>query len=186
MLILDWDVHHGNGSQRSFYSRDDVLVFNTHQFPFYPGTGAAEESGSGPGEGFTVNVPLGPGRGDAELAKIYRELLVPVVDDFKPELILVSAGFDAHRDDPLGGENLTEEGFAELCGIARELAARHCEGKMVLFLEGGYNLEALEASVRACLDVMTGATPPDTRGAESSDDDLMRAIRVQRRFRSGP
>ncbi|HEY0133483.1 MAG TPA: histone deacetylase, partial [Nannocystis sp.] len=119
VLIVDWDVHHGNGTQHVFETRDDVLVFNAHQWPFYPGTGGLHEQGRGAGVGYTINAPLPAGMGDGDYASLFRELLRPVAEIFKPDLVLVSAGFDAHRDDPLGGMTVTAEGFAGLCGVVR-------------------------------------------------------------------
>ncbi len=109
VLIVDWDVHHGNGTQHTFEERRDVLVFNTHQFPLYPGTGGAPETGRGEGDGFTVNVPLPRGSGDADYAAVYEQLLIPIAEAYRPDLVLVSAGFDAHRDDPLSDMAVTEE-----------------------------------------------------------------------------
>ncbi|MCU0683662.1 MAG: histone deacetylase [Polyangiaceae bacterium] len=160
VLVVDWDVHHGNGTQHIFEHRNDVLVFNTHQFPFYPGSGSPTEVGFGEGAGFTVNVPLPPGLGDGDYVAAFRRVLVPVADAFRPDLVLVSAGFDAHRDDPLGAMNVTDEGFAALCGIADDIARRHAGGRIALLLEGGYDLAALARSVHACTRVLTGHAPP--------------------------
>lgn len=160
VLLLDWDVHHGNGTQHAFEARSDVLVVDLHQWPFYPGTGALDETGRGDGAGFTVNVPLPAGCDDREYRGAMRELVRPIADRFAPDFVLVSAGFDAHRDDPLAGMGVTEEGFASFCGLAREIAERHAGGKLVLFLEGGYDLDGLAGSVRACVEVLAGATPP--------------------------
>ncbi len=160
ILIVDWDVHDGNGTQHLFEERNDVLYFSTHRFPFYPGTGAAEEIGLGAGEGFTVNVPLPAGFGDAEHLAIFERILVPVADRYRPDLILVSAGFDSHRDDPLGDMTMTEAGFAALCAVVCGLADRHCGGRLALVLEGGYDLHALAASVHACAEVLAGAAAP--------------------------
>jgi acetoin utilization deacetylase AcuC-like enzyme len=163
VLCVDWDVHHGNGTQHSFYDRRELLFMSAHQFPFYPGTGDAHEIGSGEGEGHTVNVPLPAGCGGGDYAAAFTDLLLPIADAYRPELVLVSAGFDAHRDDPLGAMKLTEEDFAALCGAVKGIADRHCDGKMVLTLEGGYDLRGLAASVRACLEVLAGAAPPPLR-----------------------
>ncbi len=163
VLIVDWDVHHGNGTQHAFYDRSDVLYFSTHRSPFYPGTGGADEVGAGEGAGHTVNVPLGARCGDAEYAAIFDELLGPVADAYRPDLLLVSAGFDAHRDDPLGGMGVTAEGFAALCGRVRGITQRHAGDRLVLILEGGYDLGALAESVHACVEVLAGATCPPSR-----------------------
>ncbi|MHC4218971.1 MAG: histone deacetylase family protein [Planctomycetota bacterium] len=158
VLIVDWDVHHGNGTQHAFYDRRDVLFFSTHRYPFYPGSGDADEIGAGEGTGFTVNVPLTDPCGDPEFAAIFDALLTPVADAYQPELVLVSAGFDAHADDPLGGMGVTTGGFASLCASVRAIARRHAGDRLVLVLEGGYDLSSLAASVHACVEVL--AAPP--------------------------
>ncbi|MHC4128831.1 MAG: histone deacetylase family protein [Planctomycetota bacterium] len=159
VLIVDWDVHHGNGTQHAFYDRRDVLYFSTHRYPFYPGTGSADEVGAGAGAGHTVNVPLAERCGDAEFAAIFDELLEPIADAYRPDLLLVSAGFDAHRDDPLGGMGVTAGGFAALCGRVRAIARRHAGDRLVLVLEGGYDLGALAESAHACLEVLAASSP---------------------------
>ncbi|MCB9752043.1 MAG: histone deacetylase [Myxococcales bacterium] len=160
VLVVDWDVHHGNGTQHLFEERRDVLVFNTHQWPHYPGTGAAEERGRGAGEGYTVNVPLAPGAGDGEYVAVFDELLPAIAERFAPDLVLVSAGFDAHAEDPLGDMEVTDEGFAALCDRVRALAERHAGGRLVLLLEGGYALEGLRRSALACARILSGETGP--------------------------
>jgi acetoin utilization deacetylase AcuC-like enzyme len=182
VLIVDWDVHHGNGTQHIFEARRDVLVFNTHQFPFYPGTGALQENGRGEGEGFTVNVPLPKGLGDSDYGAVFREILTPVATQFKPDLVLVSAGFDAHRDDPLAQMRVTEEGFAHLCGSVVALADQLCQGRVALVLEGGYNLEALARSVRASVGVLAGERAPEVQ-AESPKGSLV--LREAAKFHRG-
>ncbi|MBX3237512.1 MAG: histone deacetylase [Nitrospiraceae bacterium] len=156
VLIVDWDVHHGNGTQHSFESDPTVFFFSTHQYPHYPGTGRATEEGKGEGQGFTINVPMEAGEGDEEYRAVFQKVLIPAADSFKPEFVIISAGFDAHRDDPLASMGLTEEGYAELTGIVAGIARRHCQGRLISCLEGGYNLTALGASVdrhiRALLD----------------------------------
>lgn len=178
VMIVDWDVHHGNGTQHSFYEDPQVLVFNTHQFPFYPGTGRQSEVGGGEGRGFTVNCPLPPGMADGDYLKAFRELLVPVAESYKPELILVSAGFDAHIRDPIGAMNLSEDGYGDLCGITLELARRFCDGRLALFLEGGYDLQGLEKSVRSCIQVLTGKRPPEISASAQKGGD--KAIQIAR------
>jgi acetoin utilization deacetylase AcuC-like enzyme len=168
VLIVDWDVHHGNGTQHTFEERRDVLVFNTHQFPLYPGTGGAPETGRGEGDGFTVNVPLPRGSGDPEYAAVYDDLLEPIAEAYRPDLVLVSAGFDPHRDDPLSDMAVTTEGFAHLCGMVRGIADAHAGGRLVLLLEGGYDLAALSNSVLGCVEVLAGAEAPDVRGTPGS------------------
>ena len=160
VLCIDWDVHHGNGTQRSFWQRDDLLFISTHQWPFYPGSGHERETGEGAGAGYTVNAPLPAGCGDGDYAALFSDALLPIADAYRPELILVSAGFDAHQDDPLGGMHVTDDGFAALCGAVKRVADQHCAGKLVLTLEGGYDLAALARSVRACVQVLAGAEAP--------------------------
>ncbi len=154
VLIVDWDVHHGNGTQHLFEDRADVFYFSLHQYPLYPGTGRASETGRGAGEGTTLNCPLPPGAGDAEFLGALRERMVPAADAFQPEFVLVSAGFDAHRDDPLGGMVVSTGAFAEATKIVLDVAVRHAGGKLVASLEGGYDLEALAASTSAVLTTL--------------------------------
>jgi len=156
ILIVDWDLHHGNATQHTFYDNPKVLYFSTHQFPYYPGTGSFGETGVGLGQGYTINVPLNPGQGDEEYAKIFLEILKPVALEFKPELILVSSGFDTYFKDPLGGMHVTPYGFAKMTKIILELANRVCEGKALFILEGGYNLDGLKNSVKAVLLELIG------------------------------
>jgi acetoin utilization deacetylase AcuC-like enzyme len=157
VLIVDWDVHHGNGTQHSFYEDPTVLFFSTHQFPHYPGTGRASERGDGPAEGLTINVPMVPGQGDAEYQAMFERVLVPAADHFKPEFIVISAGFDAHRDDPLASMGLTDEGYAVLTRIVTDIAQRHSHGRVLSSLEGGYNLDALGASVERHVGALLAA-----------------------------
>ncbi len=168
VMVVDWDVHHGNGTQHTFYSRDDVLFVSLHQHPFYPGTGLARLAGAGRGEGFNVNVPLPPGRDSADYAAAFAQLVEPLASRFLPDLVLVSAGFDAHRDDPLGEMRVDEEGFAAMAASVLRVAERHAGGRLALVLEGGYDLGALSRSVRAVIEVLAGATAP-TLSPESPD-----------------
>jgi len=147
VMIVDWDVHHGNGTQHSFYDDASVLFFSTHQFPHYPGTGRAMETGEGEGKGFTINVPLPGGQGDDDYRNIFHKVLVPAAEDFRPEFVLISAGFDAHRDDPLASMDLTDAGYGELTTIVADLATEFAGGRIVSCLEGGYHLPALAGSV---------------------------------------
>ncbi len=163
VLAIDWDVHHGNGTQGSFWRTPEVLYFSSHRYPFYPGTGDVRETGEGDGRGFTVNVPMRGGMGDGEIVAAFRRILVPVADAYEPELVLVSAGFDAHRLDPLGGLGVTAEGFAELARIVRGIADRHAGGRLVLALEGGYSYEGLAESVEAVTGVLM-EDPAPARG----------------------
>jgi acetoin utilization deacetylase AcuC-like enzyme len=154
VLILDWDVHHGNGTQAAFWLRRDVLYMSAHQFPFYPDTGAPFEVGEGPGAGYTLNCGVPEGATDADYGAFFQELFLPVAEAYKPDLVLVSAGFDAHRKDPLGGMDLTERGFAAMSTALKTLAESVCGGRLVMLLEGGYSLEGLSQSVHACVEVM--------------------------------
>jgi acetoin utilization deacetylase AcuC-like enzyme len=147
VLIVDWDVHHGNGTQHVFYDDDSVLFFSTHQFPFYPGTGGAMETGEGRGKGLTINVPLSGGQGDDEYRAVFQKVLVPAADTFQPEFVVISAGFDAHRDDPLASMDLTEEGYGELTSMVASIAKNFSKGRILGCLEGGYHLQALARSV---------------------------------------
>jgi len=149
VLIADWDLHHGNGTQHSFEAENRVLYFSTHQSPFYPGTGQVDEVGHGRGEGYTVNVPISSGHGDAEYVQMYSRLLKPLALEYRPQLILVSAGFDIYQGDLLGSQLVSPAGFAALARLTAELAADLCPGRLVLTLEGGYNVEGEAESVLA-------------------------------------
>ncbi len=156
VLIVDWDLHHGNGTQNSFYQTDRVLYFSTHMYPYYPGSGALSEMGSGPGAGYNLNVPLGGGMNDSAYAAIYNRVLAPVARQYRPELILVSAGYDIYHADPLGTMAVTEAGFAYLTRVVKELAAELCGGRLVLTLEGGYSLVGLRDGVLASVGELAG------------------------------
>jgi acetoin utilization deacetylase AcuC-like enzyme len=147
IAILDWDVHHGNGTQEIFYEDNSVFYISLHQYPFYPGTGSAEETGEGKGEGFTLNCPMKAGSGDREYREAFMRKILPSLHAFKPDLIMISAGFDAHRDDPLANINLTDESFAWMTEALKEVAQKYGSGRIVSVLEGGYNLQALAVSV---------------------------------------
>ncbi|HIE66328.1 MAG: histone deacetylase [Nitrospira sp.] len=159
IFIIDWDVHHGNGTQNSFYSDPSVFYFSTHQYPFYPGTGSDQERGEEKGEGFTVNSPLASGAGDLEIHSAFEKKLFPAVKAFDPDFILISSGFDAHTDDPLSGLEVTEKGFAELTRGVKSLAEQNCHGRIVSCLEGGYHLHALAMSVQSHLEVLSREIP---------------------------
>jgi acetoin utilization deacetylase AcuC-like enzyme len=147
VMIIDWDVHHGNGTQHIFEEDPTVFYFSVHQFPLYPGTGRADEHGRGAGEGYTLNCPLSPGQGDEEYISVFEKSLRPAVDAFRPDFILISAGFDAHRADPLANMQVTEAGFGEMTRRVQGWARVHCQGRVLSCLEGGYNLDALARSV---------------------------------------
>jgi acetoin utilization deacetylase AcuC-like enzyme len=152
IAIIDWDVHHGNGTQDIFYASTDVLFCSIHQWPLFPGSGLERERGNGPGEGYTVNVPLPAGSGDMEYLQVMDDIVCPAVRRFEPELILVSAGFDAHHDDPLAMMAVSDAGFSKLAQRVKLLADELTDGQLVLVLEGGYNRQALGESVLSVLD----------------------------------
>jgi acetoin utilization deacetylase AcuC-like enzyme len=165
ILIVDWDVHHGNGTQNSFYEDPHVLYVSTHRYGFfYPGTGAATEVGRGRGEGFTVNIPLPTGCTDSVYGIFFDSILKPIALEFKPELVLVSAGFDTHHEDPLGGMEVTPEGYSRLTQILMEIANTTAEGKLVLTLEGGYSISGQRDSVKAVLRELLQESPLEKRG----------------------
>jgi acetoin utilization deacetylase AcuC-like enzyme len=154
VLIADFDVHHGNGTQDTFYANPNVLYFSTHEYPFYPGTGRVDEIGSGDGKGSTVNFPMRAGWGDEEYLRAFNEVLVPMARRFQPQLILVSAGFDPHWADNLAMMELSVTGFAQIVKILKELATELCKGRLVFTLEGGYNLQVDSYALRATFDVL--------------------------------
>jgi len=164
ILIIDFDVHHGNGTQETFYDNPRVMYISTHEYPFYPGTGSLEETGSGAAEGTNINIPLPAGCGDAEYLKVFEQIIVPAARRFNPRLILVSAGYDTHRADPLAMMEVSTGGFGQMAEIIKGLADELCGGRLALTLEGGYDLNALAASVKATLDVLLGNSIKDSLG----------------------
>ena len=156
IMIVDYDLHHGNGTQHSFYDDPTVLYVSMHQYPYYPGTGRYDEVGEREGRGYTVNVPMTYGMNDVDYVHVLREIVAPLSRAFRPRIVLVSAGFDIHRDDPLGGMNVTERGFARITRLLMDMAEKACEGKLVCVLEGGYNTAALAGSVEAVLKEARG------------------------------
>jgi acetoin utilization deacetylase AcuC-like enzyme len=152
ILIIDWDVHHGNGTQYIFEEDPSVLYFSTHQYPFYPGTGAATETGQGRGQGFTMNVPLPAGTGDDTYLAVFEQQLLPRALAYRPDCVLISAGFDAHYADPLAQMQVTEEGYRRMTQVVKEVAATCCQQRLISVLEGGYNLAALARSVQAHIE----------------------------------
>ena len=168
VLIVDWDLHHGNGTQHTFESDPTVLYFSSHQFPYYPGTGRPDEVGKNEGKGYTVNVPLPGGQGDGDFLWIYQEILEPIADQFRPDLLLVSAGFDTYDGDPLGGMGVTEEGFYEITRLLMRIADACCQGRIVLTLEGGYHLQGLARSVKRVIQALQRqASQPPARPSPS-------------------
>jgi acetoin utilization deacetylase AcuC-like enzyme len=165
VLIVDWDLHHGNGSQHSFYDTDQVLYFSIHQYPHYPGTGSAYEIGQGQGEGYTINVPLPPGQENLAYASIFNELLAPIARQYRPELIILSAGYDIHQEDPLGGMRVTGPGFSYMTRVLMDLAAELCDHRLLACLEGGYSLHGLREGVLATLEEMRGHSLLDDKRA---------------------
>ncbi|MBW2501394.1 MAG: histone deacetylase [Deltaproteobacteria bacterium] len=156
VAIFDWDLHHGNGTQHSFYTSNQVLYLSTHAYPYYPGSGGLEEVGSGEGEGFTVNVPLSGGQDDRAFATIVKEVIVPVTREYRPDFIIISAGFDTYFNDPLGTMAVTEQGFACMAKQLVDLAGEVCGGRLLVALEGGYNLRGLRDGVLAVLAELSG------------------------------
>ncbi len=156
VMIIDYDVHHGNGTQEMFYEDPRVLYFSTHQAPFYPGTGLSDERGEGPGLGTTINVPLPAKTGFDTYEAVFRQVMAPAADRFNPQLILVSAGFDAHWDDPLGEMYLSTAAFAKLTQIIIESANFLCDGRLVMVQEGGYSLDAMAGCVATCINLLLG------------------------------
>lgn len=162
IAIVDWDLHHGNGTQHSFYDDPRVLFISTHQFPHYPGTGSLRETGRGEGEGHTVNVPFAPGAGDREYAAVFHMIVGPLFEAYKPELVLVSAGFDAHYRDPLGAMQVSEDGYEQLTQILMHLTAELCSSRLILTLEGGYDLTALGQSVGRIVNCLASYDPDNS------------------------
>ncbi len=170
VLVIDWDLHHGNGTQDIFYHSNDVLFFDTHcTAPFYPGTGQTEQTGAGSGMNRTLNVPLPVGSGNTALVAAFEQILVPAARMFEPQAILVSAGFDCHHLDQTF--NMDAAGFAHLTRIVMDLADRLCDGRLVLMMEGGYNAESLGGCARACVDTLAGAPLPE-RVVDQNDPGL--------------
>jgi acetoin utilization deacetylase AcuC-like enzyme len=162
VAIVDYDVHHGNGTQWMFYDDPSVLFISSHQYPYYPGTGAASETGKGAGTGFTVNLPLEAGADDADFELIYQEVVRPVLRQFQPQLILLSAGFDAWDNDPLGGLRLSSTQYGRLTAMLAEMAGECCEGRLVAVTEGGYDLTGLAECIRAAIDALAGGRTVDS------------------------
>ena len=177
VLIVDWDVHHGNGTQDAFYDDPSVLFISTHQYPFYPGSGAIGEVGAGAGEGFTLNIPLPAGCADQEYLHAFQDIIVPAAERFQPDWVLVSAGFDPHRRDPLGGMGVTEAGFAAMARRLLALAEKFAGARIAFLLEGGYDLAGLKNSVAAVLEAMQRSCAPAAPILKSGDSRITPLIR---------
>jgi acetoin utilization deacetylase AcuC-like enzyme len=188
ILVVDWDLHHGNGTQHCFEDDPSVLFFSTHRSFFYPGGGSVREAGKGRGKGFTINLPLLPGLGDGEYLCLFDEILKPIALAFRPDLVLVSAGFDIHCLDPMGGMRVTPKGFAAMTRCILDIAEQCCQGRVVLALEGGYHLEALRDSVREVLKELAGLQLTDTNAVLATadrkkvNDVIWRVKRVHRKY----
>jgi len=188
ILIVDWDLHHGNGTQNAFYEDPHVLYFSTHQFPYYPGSGSIGEVGKGEGTGLTVNVPLPGGQGDDEYVQIFKEILYPIAEEFIPQLVMVSAGFDIYFQDPLGAMDVTPRGFCRMTEIMMEIARKCCQERLVMVLEGGYNLTGLRESVEASLRRLggmeyRGMKEDGRRKRLTGTNEIIKSVRtVQKKF----
>jgi acetoin utilization deacetylase AcuC-like enzyme len=185
ILIVDWDLHHGNGTQHSFYSRKDIMYFSTHQFPHYPGTGHWEETGQDEGTGFTVNVPLSGGKTDEDYLFIFKKILSPIVSEYKPEFILISAGFDIYKADPLGGMQVSAEGFGALTSELMILAHECSKDRILFTLEGGYDLQGLREGVKQVLFHLGGKGTKPKIGKGTSPDiekELAPVFKTQKQF----
>ena len=180
ICIIDWDLHHGNGTQHLFEDDPSVLYVSTHQYPCYPGTGAAEEVGRGPGAGRTLNLPFPPGFGDAEFARAFDEVILPIARQFAPDFVLVSAGFDCDRRDPLGGLEVSSAGFTMMAQACHRLADETANGRIVAVLEGGYDLDAINEGVATVLDTFRG----DTTTPRLLTGDARQADRILDRVRA--
>ncbi len=179
VAVVDYDVHHGNGVQWIFYDDPRVLYVSTHQHPFYPGTGAADDVGRGAGAGTTVNAPLAAGAGDADLDRVFRDVVMPILGAYAPDAVVLSAGFDAHAADPLGGMRLTAEGYATLTRRLWAFAAGRCAGRLAVVTEGGYDLRALEDCLDGTLEVCAADPPasiPPLRGSTAAADAALPSI----------
>ena len=179
ILIVDWDIHHGNGTQHAFYSRDDILYFSTHLYPYYPGTGYFDEIGEGKGSGYTINVPLTPHKDNDDFLYIFNEILTPVCERFRPDIILISAGYDIYYRDPLGSMRITEEGFFNFTEFFKYLANKYCNNRLCLFLEGGYNIEGLANSVYRTIESLLSESITEVEIKKPSDETIRIVERVK-------
>jgi acetoin utilization deacetylase AcuC-like enzyme len=170
IAVVDYDVHHGNGTQWAFYDEPRVLVVSIHQYPFYPQTGSAGECGVGRGEGLTLNIPMSAGATDADYLLLFERVVEPVLEAYAPELLVLDAGFDAHDRDPLANMHVSTEGFGQIASRLRAAAVRSCGGRVAVATEGGYHLEALRGSLQATVDVLAGAQPAALDGSGEPTD----------------
>ncbi len=178
ILIIDFDVHHGNGTEKVFYDSSNVLFVSVHQSAAYPGTGGIADLGVGNGYGYNINIPLPPGCSDVEYDKVFRHIIIPLADRYEPELIMISAGYDGYRDDPLANMGLTVNGYANITQHIKKIADKHCEGKMVFSLEGGYHLDGLAKSFLATMKVVIGSDKRmEITNQKSSDKNIMEIIK---------
>jgi acetoin utilization deacetylase AcuC-like enzyme len=185
ILIVDWDLHHGNGTQHSFADSAEVLYFSTHQFPHYPGTGHWSEVGEGKGEGLTVNIPLHAGKTDSDYLHIFNKILHPIAAEYKPEFLLVSAGFDIYAGDPLGGMQITKEGFAAMTSELMKIASENGHQRVLLSLEGGYNLQGLQDGVEHVLCQLSGEAsvhPIEPTASSLTERELAPVIEIQKKY----
>jgi len=183
VLIVDFDVHHGNGTQDSFYDNSNVLYFSTHLYPYYPGTGSIDQTGSSAGLGYTQNVPMPAWCGDSQYMKVFDKVLLPAARRFQPQMIIVSAGYDTHWSDHLAFMQMSTAGFAKITSYLKDLASELCNGKLLFTLEGGYNIEALAQSIRATFEVLMGKTdisdpigPAPERSSSPDIDSIIDAV----------
>jgi len=185
LLLIDWDVHHGNGTQHSFEADPSVLYVSTHQYPYYPGTGAAGEIGVGRGEGATLNLPLPAGCGDTEYAGLFQRVVAPAARAFRPDAVIVSCGFDAHEDDPLAAMRVTREGYAALTAVVRNVADELCGGRLLFVLEGGYSLLGLREGMDAVLDGLLAEPVPAPAAPVEAGSPLEALIERARQVHGG-
>jgi acetoin utilization deacetylase AcuC-like enzyme len=188
LLIVDWDLHHGNGTQKSFYRSPQVLYLSTHQYPYYPGSGSMEEIGEGKGAGYTVNIPLQGGQGDADYLKIFQEIILPIAAEYQPQFVLISAGYDPYYLDPLGAMRVTPDGFAAMTRQLMDCAQKCCEGKVLVVLEGGYHLDGITESAKKTLLALIqepGISPNgNAAGAAECSPQTYQVIRTVKKIHS--
>jgi acetoin utilization deacetylase AcuC-like enzyme len=185
VLIVDWDLHHGNGTQSSFYARDDILYFSTHQYPHYPGSGYWDETGTSEGEGFTVNVPLSYGKTDDDYLFIFKKILSPIASLFEPDFILVSAGFDIHQNDPLGGMSVSDAGFGQMTAALMDIAHQFSKDRILFTLEGGYDLQGLRQGVKQVLFHLGGKgekIEAETKISSGTERELAPVFETQKKY----